>query len=227
MKQKKHRSLITGITTGLLFLTSQCAWSVSLNLAGDYAINGTTSAARPELAGVVLEDLITSYSFTGLAGQTLEGTIQNRVVRSADGTLDFYWRIRSTGGNDDIDAFRVTGFDGFNLDADWRLDGLGSAAPDTARYFGPGSGSVNFLFDTNPVGLDVTGAYDDSMFFFLDTDATSYDFSGQFDLVCANSGCISESYSTFAPSAVPLPAAAWLMISGLLGLVGIGTRRSL
>lgn len=213
------------ICAASLLLSSTSAWSVSLTTAGDYAINGTTSAARPELAGTVLEDQISNYSFTGNAGQILEGTIQNRVVRSIDGTLDFYWRINPTGGNDDITAFRVIGFDGFALDADWRIDGLGSASPDVARYFGPGSGAVNFLFDTDPVGVDASGAMDDSVFFFLDTDALYYDQSGQFDLLCADSGCISSIYSTFAPSAVPIPAAAWLFGSGLIGLAGIARRK--
>lgn len=220
-----NKNIYKGVISGLLLLSGQAAWSVSLPVAGDYALPGTTSAARPELAGTVLEDLITSYSFTGSAGQTLEGTIQNRVVRSIDGTVDFYWRIVSTGGNDDIDAFRVIGFDSFALDADWRIDGLGSAAPDTARYFGAGSGAVNFLFDTDPVGLSAAGGYDESVFFFLDTDATHYDFTGQFDLLCADSGCVSSLYETFAPSAVPVPAAVWLMGSGLLGLAGVARRK--
>ncbi len=219
------KKLVTkGLLSGLLLAASQNSWSVTLTAAGDYAIGGTTAAARPELAGVVLEDLITNYSFTGSAGQTLEGTIQNRVVRSIDGTIDFYWRITSTGGNDDIDAFRVIGFDGYSLDADWRIDGLGSSAPDVARYFGPGSGAINFLFGQDPVGIDAAGGYDSSRFFFLDTDAKYYDFSGQFDLVCADSGCISGQYQTFAPSAVPVPAAVWLMGSGLLGLFGFARR---
>lgn len=213
------------VFAGLMLAASQNSGAVTLTAAGDYAINGTTVAARPELAGVILEDMITNYSFTGTAGQIVEGTIQNRVVRSIDGTIDFYWRITSTGGNDDIDAFRVIGFDGYNLDADWRIDGLGSAAPDVARYFGPGSGAVNFLFNQDPVGVDSTGAYDSSRFFFLDTNATAYSLSGQFDLLCADTGCISDLYQTFAPSAVPVPAAVWLMGSGLLGLFGVARRR--
>ena len=222
MKTKLSKTLIAGA----LLLASSSTWAVSLTVGGDYAIGGTTSAARPELAGTVLEDYISNYSFSGTAGQLLEGTIQNRVVRSVDGTVDFYWRISPTGGNDDVNAFRVIGFGDFSLDADWRSDGLGTAAPDTARYFGAGSGAVNFLFDTNPVGVDATGAMDESVFFFLDTEATNYDFSGQFDMLCADTGCVSSLYSTFAPSAVPIPAAVWLFGSGLIGLIGIARRKA-
>jgi len=222
MKTTIYKTLLAGS----VLLTSSTASAVSLTIADDYIINGTTSAARPELAGVIIEDLISSYSFTGTAGQTLQGSIQNRVVRSVDGTLDFYWRIRPTGGNAEVTAFRLGGFEGFALDADWRIDGLGSASPDIARYFGPGTGNVNFLFETDPVGVDPTGNMDDSVFFFLDTDALFYDQSGQFDLLCAGTGCVSSGYNTFAPSAVPVPAAVWLFGSGLIGLLGIARRKN-
>jgi hypothetical protein len=185
----------------------------------DFSITGTTVAARPELAGVVLEDMISTFSISG-AGETFTGEIQNRVVRSVDGTLDFYWRIMPLSGTGDISAFRVDGFGGYTLDADFRIDGLGTVAPDVARYFGSVDGAVNFLF-SNEVGIGQS-----SNFFFLDTQATNYALTGQFDLLCAVTGCISSLYPTFAPSAVPLPAAAWLFGSGLVGLIGISRRRN-
>jgi hypothetical protein len=56
----------------------------------DTSLGGTTSAARPELAGTVLEDDVQTFSFLGITG-----TVQNRVVREdVSGTLDFYWRIK-------------------------------------------------------------------------------------------------------------------------------------
>jgi hypothetical protein len=127
----------------VLAFVAPCARAVPL-LTGDTALSGTTVAQRPELAGEVVEDQLIPYSFQG-AGFSVSGVIQNRVVRSVDGTLDFNWRIipdaSSTG---DITAFRVSGFDGFALDGDFSLDGLGSVGPGTARNFG--DGSVNFLF---------------------------------------------------------------------------------
>lgn len=208
----------TSLIAGILLSTQ--AWSVSLTSAGDYAISGTTFAARPELGGTVIADTLSNFSFSG-AGETVSGTIQNRVVREdGTGTLDFYWRIMPTEGEGDIDAFRVIGFDNVTLDADWRIDGLGNVAPTTARYFGPGSGSVNFLFDGPKVGIG-----DSSNFFFLHTDATNYAMTGQFDLLCASSGCISPLYQTYAPAAVPLPAAAWLFSAGVTGLFGITRRK--
>lgn len=211
---------------GGVILLPVTATAVPLSGVGvtDYPITGTTVAARPELAGTVVEDLVTPFTISG-AGETLSGTIQNRVVLSVDGTYDFYWRILPDSGQGDISAFRVDGFDGFALDADWRIDGLGDVAPDIARYFGDGTGAVNFLFTGDEVGNDVTGGgYEESMFFFLDTDATAYNFTGQFDLLCADNGCLSEVYNTWAP-AVPIPAAVWLFGSGLLGLIGVARKK--
>jgi len=162
---------------------------------GDTPITGTTVAAQPELAGVILTDVAVPYEFSG-AGYTVRGVIQNSVVRSSvDGTLDFYWRIipdpSSTGS---IGAFRVTGFDGFVYDANWRIDGLGDVAPNIVRNFG--DGSVNFLFPEPGVGPTNT-----SVFFFIDTLATNYDKGGNYDLLCAPLDCVSPLFTAFAPVA--------------------------
>lgn len=71
---------------------------------------GTTSVARPELAGVVLEDILQPFSF---AGGGITGSVQSRVTReTVAGTLDFYWKVSvdptSTAGN--VDALRVGDF---------------------------------------------------------------------------------------------------------------------
>lgn len=229
--KKYTQKTLQAVALGLTSLISLPAMSVVLTGAGpgftDFALPGTTSALQPDLAGTVIEDLITDFSISG-AGETLEGTIQNSVSRGADGTLTFTWRIRPVSGNGDLSAFRIAGFEGFSLDANWRIDGLGVESPDTARYFGDGTGEVNFLFsDEVGVGIDpIRGGASTSVFFFLDTEATHYDMSGAFDLLCADTGCLSQVYSTFAPSAVPVPAAAWLFGSGLLGLIGVARRKS-
>ena len=208
-------------------LVTSVAQAVTLNktFAGesylDTFLGGTTVAERPELAGTVIEDDIQSFSFGGVFG-----TVQNRVIREhGTGTLDFSWRINvdpaSTG---DVFAFRLGEF-GYDhiVDADWRIDGLPQApdpfaAPFTGRVFNPDvypEGSINFLFPDPPIG---PGA--GSKFFFLHTTATNYLKTASYDLLCAPSGCISDSYSTFAPAAVPAPATFGLMALGL-GVLGI------
>lgn len=190
-----------------------------------YALPGTTVAARPELAGTIIEDEFSAFTVT-LGAETLSGVIQNRVVRSdVDNTLDFYWRIIPDSGNGDIRSFRIGGFEGFALDADWRIDGLGTVNPDTAQYFGDGTGNVNFVFD-DEVGFSDLGGYEESTFFFLDTAALNYDRSGIFDLTCNPQTCFSQAYTTFAPSLVPVPAAVWLFGTAMLGLFGYRKRQT-
>jgi hypothetical protein len=85
------------------------AHAVALNQpSGNFAntaLPGTTVAARPELAGLVLEDVLTTFNFDGVSG-----TVQNRVVReTTTGTLDFYWKIDvdANASGLGIDAFRL------------------------------------------------------------------------------------------------------------------------
>jgi hypothetical protein len=211
------RFTLPALTVGLAGLLAQtAAHAVALTAPvaptffADTALPGITAAARPELAGTVLEDLITPFSFNGVSG-----TIQNRVVReTGTGTLDFYWKINvgSSESGAGLVAFRLTDFGYAHIkDADWRIDGLGSVAPGTGRLFNevsePG-GSINFLFDT-PVTAGTQ-----SRFFFLHTDAVAYAKTAEFDLLSGASQPLSPTYSTFAP-AVPEPSSYGMALVGL------------
>ena len=184
----------------------------------DTALSGTTAAARPELAGVVLEDVDKAFSVGGISG-----VVQNRVVREdATGTLDFYWRIMldpTTTGNG-VQALRLIDFGVDNLtDADYRIDGLGVVDPTIARLFNPSfypSGALNFIFG------DPVGNGDGSQFFFLHTGAHQYAETAAYDLLDA-SGTLSGIYSTFAP-AVPEPSSTALFALGALTLFGLRRR---
>ena len=185
----------------------------------DTPLAGTTSAARPELAGLVLADTDTPFAVDGVTG-----FVQNRVVREwGTGTLDFYWRVvvdpNTNGGG--IEALRLANFGyGYMNDADWRIDGLGTIGATTGRLFNPvvhPEGDINFLFDSS-VGSD-----ESSSFFFLHTSATNFAMTGFYDVLNAD-GNFTGTASTYAP-AVPEPTPAMLLALGVLTLGLLRSRR--
>jgi len=219
---KIARTALLSAVLSTVFVTS--AGAVPLPGATTVGLPGTTVAAHPELAGVVQEDVDQPFSFIDSTGHTLSGVVQNRVVRSSvDGTLDFYWRIKNTKGESAsgdpgaITAFRVAGFGNLALDADWRIDGLGTTHPTQAHRF-PDPSFINFLFH-DPALVPT----DDSVFFFLDTKATSYAKVGFYDFTGTGGNGISASYATFAP--VPEPSSYVILGGGLLALLVVARRR--
>ncbi len=197
-----------------LGLSTHSAHAVLLNPGDTLALPGTTTAAEPQLAGTVLIDEIIPFAFGNISGQ-----VQQRIVRSSlDGTLDFYWRVMSDPGSiDGIGSFRVGNFIAPEYNANFRTDGVGIRAPDQAHRFpGAQDSSVNFLF--SEAGLL---GNESSYFFFFDTTATNYTKTAFFDLTGTRAGFISDSFAAYSPSAVPVPAAVWLLGSGLLGLIGV------
>lgn len=185
------------------------------------ALPGTTVAANPQLAGTILIDELINFSFSDVNGD-ISGQVQQRVVRSSvDNTIDFYWRVfNDSTSTASIGSFRIGDFVSPEYDADWRIDGLGETAPDAAhRFSGSESSSVNFLFSN---GLTPGMS---SYFMFFDTSALGFAKTASFDLTGTSTGGISGSFAAYAPaSAVPLPAAIWLMASGL-GMIGAMNRR--
>lgn len=215
----------------LLFITtllaSTAANAATLPNGGSVSLPGTTVAAQPGLAGVVLADDTQSVGFT-LASGSWSGVVQSRVVRAADGTLDFYWRVRDTSstgtaGRIDLRQFRIgdLGTPVAGLDANYRTDGLGAVGPDLATTFADLANldSLNFAFSNR------LAPGDDSYFFFLDTTATRFSRTALFDLTGSDGSAFGYSslYSTFGVAAVPEPGTWAMMITGF-GLVGFAMR---
>jgi hypothetical protein len=199
----------------VILIPAGAANAVVLSEGSTELLTGTSVALQPNLAGTVIEDELVNFSYAS-GGGTVNGAVQLRVVRSSlDSTLDFYWRVfNDARSSDSIGSFRLGDFFTGTYDANYRTDGLGDDAPDTARRFsGTMSSFVNFNFDG---GL---AAGDSSYFFFLDTNATSYARTAAFDLANVGHTQISSTFSMFAPAVnVSEPAGSLLISAGLMAL---------
>ena len=135
------------------------------------SLYGTTVAARPELAGVVLRDELIEFEIHNAAGDLIfKGTLQDRVTKSkVSGTLSFDFFIRDT--RQDLPGVITSAtrgdFANFSADVEFRRDGLGHLGPKKADRDADGA---NIIFHF-PEGLH---AGNDSRFFFILTNATEY-----------------------------------------------------
>ena len=173
---------------------------------------GTTLDARPELAGAVVQDDVVPFS---IAGGQITGSVQSRVVLTATGTYDFYWRVTNAANSAGaVGTLRLGNLLPSAYDADWRADGSGTTAPSFGYLFGGGEGFVNFDFRNGTSALEA-GA--DSRFFFLHTDATAYDKSGFYDVTDLDQNANSGTFATFAP--VPEPASLAALALGAVALL--------
>src|SRR5688572_27412833 len=97
---------------------------------GAVPLPGTTAAAQPALAGVVVRDALIPFSVDDGLGHTIfQGTLQDRVVReNGTGTLDFYQTIRADAGFTIpamLQYVSRSSFGGWFTDVNFRTDGLG------------------------------------------------------------------------------------------------------
>jgi hypothetical protein len=201
-----------------LFLLTHNVQAVTLIPDTYTPLPGITVAIDPTLAGPIVQDVLTPFSFSAYSG-TVSGEVQNRVVQSIDGGYDFYWRVFNDATSaGPIQDLRLANFiTGPTYNANYRIDGLGDTPPTQAYLFSKPGGFVNFNF-LSPTGGGGLAAGNSSMFFFIDTNAKSYSKIASYDLTNLGQTQISGQYATFAP-AVPEPSTYAMLLAGL-GLIG-------
>ena len=93
--------------------------------------------------GTVVEDVLQSFSFAANGG-TMSGTVQNRVVRKADNTYFFAWRIfNDANSSGPVQDLRLIGFNTSVYDGDWDPSSPGTISPTRAILFSIPGGFVN------------------------------------------------------------------------------------
>ena len=181
------------------------------------ALTGTTLAIDTQLDplnGTVLQDVSLPFSKSLLGNLRVSGTLNAKVVREANGTLDFWYQVVNS-GPDQVE--RTTHID-FSSDlsgavsVNYLTDQGGSIAPITAdRDADPGA-VIGFNF----ASLTLTSG-NTSYWYVVHTEATHYT-AGATSVI---NGATAD-VDTFAP--VPVPHALLLFGSGLLGLGLLGRK---
>lgn len=233
---------------------SGLASAVTLSPGGFEVLGGgTTAASEPWLAGTVVQDVVTPFTYDGWfsdsgSGDTVvthgnvTGSVQSRVVRAVDGTYDFYWRVSV---NNDaflpVADFGLKNFVPGTYNADYRTDGLGSVSPATVNQ--SASGDIGWGFGQYvPPSTEIYPGQQ-SYFFFLDTNAHFYNHSATFSLgserdsggsMMIDWGGQSGQYATFGPTwlkfhplelqPVPEPASVWLTLAGMFAIGAVAKR---
>lgn len=215
------------------------AAAVPLGFGDTVPLAGTTAAAEPDLAGTVRNDNVIS-DFIHIGPTTIfaiGAELQNRVVESSsDGTMIFAPRLsttfNNTGGNFLVDRLVLYNFGDFDVDVNYRTDGLGDRGPTSASRSADGN-TLTFDYGFPLVGSNLfQNPQEDSYFLSLNTDATAFSLDGHISVFARHVNYPGNTYRfDFANIAVPIVApvplpASLLFLASALGIGGILRRRN-
>lgn len=198
----------------VVFLTS-AAKAVMLVPGANIGLPGTTVAARPELAGVIIASQSRSFSITN-AGGTLSGIIIDEVSKNIDGAIEFDSQVRNVTSTFTtfvgIKSVTHSAFPNTAVsftDVDYRIDSSGTSGPFNAgRDAAPGANvSVSWPNFLQP-GTD-------SHFFFIRTDSPWYNDKGSYAIE-TTVGTVTV--AAFQP-AIPEPAGLSVLALAALGIM--------
>lgn len=185
------RTIKLAATTLAITAMAMAAYAIPLGPGAAVALSGTTVAAHPHLAGVVIVDTLRPFSVV-VGGTTYFGQVQDRVVKSsATGKLDFYYRIMLDKQTLQTEMMRVlrasypqsqTGA-GISTDVDYRTDGLGFASPYGAMRSADGVW-VGFEYRGPVIG---PGSANSTRFSFISTNATTFNAGGYMKIMILGS----------------------------------------
>lgn len=154
------------------------------------------------------------------------GELRSRVVREVDNTLTFYFQVTNLGGGfgDALDRTTMLNYTGFETNVGYRTDnpfnnGLDPTLDVFPRFADRDSSGDPVGFDFNTSEQNKIQAGETTVWYFIDTDATLYR-PGSFSAINGATATV----KSYAP-AVPVPAAAWLLGSALVGFGVIGARK--
>jgi len=164
------RSRATSLTLAAALLPAAASAVPTPTADFSASLPGTTVAAQPELAGIVIEDRMVPFSVPASWGLVASGRVQVRTVRGPDGRLTFTWRIFSDRSSTvPIQSLEILGFPRMPYDANWRRDVIGTIAPSRVSGEALSGWRMKFVF-LSPNAI-APGA--ESRFFFLRSSATA------------------------------------------------------
>jgi len=202
---------------GAVWLASAPLLEATPIAPGDVSVSlsGTTSAASPDLAGVVLDDTLRPFTIVDGSGNViLSGNVQDRVARSDNlGTLIFAPRLRDLdnhGTRSFIWGMRLEGFGDFSTDIDFRTDSLGDVGPNDVTRSGGSGDQVFFHYDPNTILPP-----DEGLFLSVLTDAPSYAEVGWIT-IAAQDGVSGGLYgTTLIGTNAPVPEPSTLLLAAV------------